>query len=109
MLGCEGDGPDASTAANIHDALRLGDRSTVKTVMLDEPHAMLQICGYGSVDISVSSVQTARFVVEDDVHTQAAGFSLDLLSTLSLHPLDPSSSSRDVGFSHTSPNGFART
>ena len=47
MLGCEGDGPDAGTAADVHDTLiRKGHYgSTVEeTIVLNEPHAVLEVC-----------------------------------------------------------------
>ncbi len=51
MLGCEGDGPDAGTAADVDDALvrRGGYGSTVEAIVLNEPHAVLEVCRIGQL------------------------------------------------------------
>ena len=47
MLRCESDGPAAVTAANVNNALAdvSGQGGAVEAMVLDEPHAMLKVCG----------------------------------------------------------------
>lgn len=52
MLGCEGDGPDAGTAADVDDTLIRRGRygSTVEeTIVRNEPHAVLEVCRIGQL------------------------------------------------------------
>ena len=51
MLGCEGDGPNAGTAADVDDAqVRRGEYgSTVEAIMLNEPQAVLDVCRIGQL------------------------------------------------------------
>ena len=46
MLCCKCDGPDAGSTTYVEDAFVGGIRywSTVEAVVLDEPHAVLQVC-----------------------------------------------------------------
>ena len=45
MLCCEGNGPGAGAAANVKDTLSVGLRlgGAVESLVLDEPHAVLEI------------------------------------------------------------------
>lgn len=47
----KGDGPSARAAANVNEALigRFGQGSTVEAIVVNEPHAVLQICRFGQL------------------------------------------------------------